>query len=492
MPLLLRLCLRIVDPDGAEMMMWLSYSVISTTTASDVIRFAQRTVCERLGASLAAPVGELTLCIRDIFMRFVAVGTLASSKNEVPITTMRFFEELLRANRENRSSSSMCMGGDGAWQKFIVIQGVLAPTKVLRHLDVPKSAGTTHPSCRCQIVEVPSELGKEPLSVDDPLGTSRNSLVSYTNETAFASPKLEVNDNDDSVVINSSASEMRDSMSVDVRHVSVEGEQHTITLRAADLQSLETALLKCCEDLGPKAGYELEPSRMRLMYSTEENTQSFPVETDMVLKQTLENPNVTCLSLVERSQVSNSASDTATLSERTGLARTRREPIDDSSHEPFADVTPMELRRNTCVIPGATPKKPLILKHVHTVPPLPAFSSLNDSSPVENSFGPIKANGKRRTSDLVKGDITCSNSELASFHRDMDEALGYYYRIVEENNRSIGMLQHQVSSLTNELEGYNNAEQDCKSLEKILERLRMNVGRGESRQKGLLQELDEL
>nr|CCD17695.1 unnamed protein product [Trypanosoma congolense IL3000] len=484
MPLLLRLCLAAKNEAGERLVLWLSYSLVSTTTAGDVIRHARRSVCERLAATLEAPVGALSLCIRDAHDRYVCVGSLSSTKREVPITNMTFFKEMLRLNGGGGTVSSGPLGGDGAWQMLIVTQGALVPTSSLRGLQANQGNAQPGGAPQFAVVNIPKEMRRQPFSADEPALKFAGSFVGFPNEGSCASPRHQPLSLKDSSNLSSSPSGSSDLITEVTQHSRSNDGKDSQNPHQADRQSFRSALSAECGSNSMWAGGDACPSQAdRAHISTKMSPKSCLDDEDVVNKAAMNSSN--SYLVTDRTESSAPVISETLKSYHKPARISPSEPLYIRAREPFAEESELSFNKAVSVARPAQPPRTETLRRNEAQPLMkPVVSEPNRRTPVAqaglNHTGLMMGRGPGRFTDKA-------NQEIKAVHCKMDETLRNYHNVMKENNYAIDALQRQVTSLSDELAQYNEKDRDFDNLGKILAKLRREVGEGDVRYRSNVQ-----
>ncbi|KEG09534.1 hypothetical protein DQ04_05071050 [Trypanosoma grayi] len=503
MPLILRLCLHAVDARSdsrQRTQLWLSFSIVHSTSTRDIIQLARRSVEERMAAELevrASHQTQLALCVRNVHGQYVFLGTAAMTEASAPIMKMPFLMELLRVEQEKlRSSASASEEATAAWKEFIFVRGALVPLADLRRLNRRLGNGDDAQFAMYETVEITPELGSDPVVADPPpLWTPDQSSINIPVPAAPNSNSKKNNKND---ISNSGAA-----TPIRVRYVDFAGRHYTAVVQPPDAHSLSAVLYAACTTIGAQVGCAFQPSNMTLMCSFG-NTGFHAVDNDTTLTEALKDDDArlylaadTRLLSSPSPQRSEASSQPAKTPLREGepvllLQESRDEYIVEaaatSSSSSSLSAAAAAAASERSIPPWGLATSAVTIRRVGTVSPTPSFTPRDRQSvlrtrPVVGVTAAV-ATGMRDEEDNAR-------LRLAAAHLQMDEAQRRYMTVMRESscNAACTELLKKKTVLSEELTECISAERDCERLEMLVAWLEKDIADGHARQEKLIRAL---
>ncbi|KAG8348910.1 hypothetical protein ERJ75_000064200 [Trypanosoma vivax] len=477
MPLILRLCLDAVDTSGVHLHLWLSYSLLSTTKVCDVVRFADRTVQERMGAVLAGYDGKFALCMQDREGKFIYLGSSPSTAglNETPITQMPFFGKLVRPKLEKMASSTTPGrdGNNGAWQKLVLISGALVPFSDLHRLNRTLGGRGVAQFPLYVPVDVPKMFRTHPFSSTDSTPLSLESSLNDMNDT-FCGQEANNNNHveDKDASFNCAV----------VYYVDLEGRQHSVMPQGEDLKTLASFKRAVCEMLEVQVLDAPRACDVKIVSTHCVSNESHSVEDDTALANALSDKNVRLYASSNRDK------PVLTLQahglETSGTAADSLGCVQQVNENSLDRAEVAEWDANS-VLPESVA--------VQMCPNEPIDDSLGKSASSGLDRPPVSSRWAERLPTALPRGVTRNASEeeealtrLCAAHRQLDEAVQHYKAVTQEAEEDTVALKDQKEALLKELEMCLSAEEDCKRLKRLVAWLEKDIADTRDRQERLI------
>ncbi|ORC87735.1 uncharacterized protein TM35_000201440 [Trypanosoma theileri] len=534
MPLVLRLCLHTVGSDGTKTQVWLSFSVLQTTTPRDIIAHARRSVVERMGAALDVSISyqtELALCVRDAGDHFLFLGTAAmEAAAQTPMMKMSFVQAFLRQFNERRVTSPD--PAEAVRDLFVFLEGALVPLEDLKRLNRRFSKTEAKDFTMYEMVEVTPELSRDPVTAESSSWRNRgltgvgskskpsiasgsgNDFINRLNDyTAFA----EFNSLPYLPLGNSTGSYKAGTNYLQVVYVDFDGCQYTTNVPLTETQSLSSLISAACNGIGPQVGCSFQPSNMRIVCNLS-NATTHTLESDAALNAALKDDrsrfylaaDTRLLESPLRVNPENSLSAPSLMLKETHDDESvlRNEPVSVLAPiVPVDSVTPAvtapvptstaptsiaataavasnketaEIKNN---LPWTLATTTVTLRQLASLRPTPSFSARDRQS--------ILRKRKGFGSSSMSEEEDNARLRLAAAHFHLDEVCRQYLTASRESESDAvcNELRKRKAVLTEEWIECVSAERDCERLELLLAWLERDVADGHTRQENLIRTL---
>ncbi|KAH9599392.1 hypothetical protein LSM04_008979 [Trypanosoma melophagium] len=530
MPLVLRLCLHTVGSNGSKTQVWLSFSVLQSTTPRDIITQARRSVVERMGAALEVSKSyetELALCVRDASDRFLFLGIAAmEAAGQTPLMKMAFVQELRRQKQERRLTSTDIT--ETAWEHFLFLQGALVPLGDLKRLIGRGSSAEMKDFTMLEVVEVPAELSGDPITVDASLRQKRrgtdvesklkrsinsisgndfanhiNRFTAFSDCTSFPLPPLGA----------STGGNKTNANTVHVVYVDFAGRQYTTTVPQKDSQSLSSLIRTACTDIGFQVGCAFQPSKMRLICYLG-NSTTHTLENDAALHAALKDeharfflaPDSRFLESPLAPNPENSLSAPSLMLKESQEAYnvlrngpisvlspiTPTDSVTPAVTAPVAVSAPADVVSSEDTInaksnlPWTLATTAVTLRQLASLHPTPSFSARDRESMLRRSSSSNTSATKNMSEEEDNARL-----RLAAAHFRMDELCRQYVATSRESESDsvYNELCKKKAVLIEEWTECVSAERDCERLDLLLAWLERDVADGHTRQENLIRTL---
>ncbi|ESL07224.1 hypothetical protein TRSC58_05092 [Trypanosoma rangeli SC58] len=487
MPPILRLCLYAVSANGSKAQLWLSFPILRTTTPKDIILLARRSVEERMAAELemhASYRAQLALCMRSVGGRFVFLGTMSMAEAHTPIHGMPFFEELLHVRQETKEIASKA-----PWEGFIFTQGILVSVPDLLRLNHRTLGGRATSFAFCETVEVPPELGSDPIVDDIAPSAAMRAIdtelsphdVAFPVSSTLASSSVVPTTVENTSPFTPARTQTGSATSMLVKYVNFAGRTYMTRVRLTETPSLQSVMSEACAALSAQVGCVFQPCNMQLMCTRDRGTPH-PVDDDSALHDSLTGEGAHFYLAVDARVLASSSPHRLEVPEERPVLM-----LKETQNVSLDIVTDADKPDPSWVLAtsAATLRQ---LGGLHTTP---TFLPQDRLSVLRTRPTPLLGPSTSATVVNMRHEEDTARLRLAFAHFSLDEARRKHKAavVVSGHNAAYEELRKKKAVLTEEWTECVSAERDCQRLETLVAWLEKDKTDGCARQEKLIRAL---